>query len=158
MKHIDIRRIDLNLLIAFEAIYQEGSVTGASERLYLTQSALSHALSRLRELCDDPLFERHGKIMVPTGMARQLIVPVQSALTLLERSLNQPYPAVSGRRARLRDRRHALRAGQARGAPRAGEVRRGDTDGDSPLRPCAQHTAASRATGGHGAARSPAGG
>ncbi len=97
MKHIDIRRIDLNLLIAFEAIYQEGSVTGASERLYLTQSALSHALSRLRELCDDPLFERHGKIMVPTGMARQLIVPVQSALTLLERSLNQPYPAVSGK-------------------------------------------------------------
>ena len=68
MKHIDIRRIDLNLLIAFEAIYQEGSVTGASERLYLTQSALSHALARLRELCDDPLFERHGKAMVPTDV------------------------------------------------------------------------------------------
>jgi DNA-binding transcriptional LysR family regulator len=71
MKTIDIRRIDLNLLIAFEAIYEEGSVTQASERLHLTQSALSHALSRLRELFDDPLFERRGNIIAPTAMARQ---------------------------------------------------------------------------------------
>jgi len=42
---IDIRRMDLNLLVAFEAIYEEGSVTQASERLHLTQSALSHGKS-----------------------------------------------------------------------------------------------------------------
>jgi len=45
MKMIDIRRMDLNLLVAFEAIYEEGSVTQASERLHLTQSALSHGKS-----------------------------------------------------------------------------------------------------------------
>jgi DNA-binding transcriptional LysR family regulator len=93
MKMIDIRRMDLNLLVAFEAIYEEGSVTQASERLHLTQSALSHALSRLRELFDDPLFERRGNVIAPTNMARHLIGPVQSALGLLERSINQVYPA-----------------------------------------------------------------
>ena len=77
MKTIDIRRIDLNLLIAFEAIYEEGSVTQVKNLLFkhtsmhLTQSALSHALSRLRELFDDPLFERRGNIIAPTAMARQ---------------------------------------------------------------------------------------
>lgn len=89
MQKIDIRRIDLNLLIAFEAIYQEGSVTRASERLFLSQSAMSHALARLRELCGDPLFERQGNAMAPTEMARQLVGPVQSALGVLERSLNR---------------------------------------------------------------------
>ncbi|MFM7273477.1 MAG: LysR substrate-binding domain-containing protein [Gammaproteobacteria bacterium] len=89
MHKIDIRRIDLNLLIAFEAIYQEGSVTRASHRLFLSQSAMSHALARLRELCGDPLFERQGNAMVPTAMARQLVTPVQAALGLLERSLNR---------------------------------------------------------------------
>ncbi|MBV6422250.1 MAG: HTH-type transcriptional regulator LeuO [Steroidobacteraceae bacterium] len=97
MKRINARRIDLNLLIAFEAIYEEGSVTAASQRLSLTQSALSHALARLRELCGDPLFERHGKATVPTAKARSLIGPVQAALGQLERSLNQPV-ASSGRR------------------------------------------------------------
>lgn len=97
MKRIDARRIDLNLLVAFEAIYEEGSVTAASQRLCLTQSALSHALARLRELCGDPLFERHGKATVPTALARGLIGPVQSALGQLERSLNQPAAASSGR-------------------------------------------------------------
>lgn len=92
MKNIDIRRVDLNLLVAFEAIYEEGSVTRASGRLHLTQSALSHALSRLRELCDDPLFERNGNIITPTAMARRLISPVQSALRLLEQSINQAHP------------------------------------------------------------------
>lgn len=90
MKEINVRRIDLNLLVAFEAIYEEGSVTAASQRLCLTQSALSHALARLRDLCGDPLFERHGKATVPTAKARSLIGPVQSALGQLERSLNQP--------------------------------------------------------------------
>lgn len=103
MKHIDIRRIDLNLLVAFEAIYQEGSVTRASERLCLTQSALSHALSRLRELCGDPLFERRGKEMLPTELATRLVGSVQSALALLERSINQTYPVRDGKhRRRLR--------------------------------------------------------
>lgn len=88
MNRIDVRRIDLNLLIVFEAIYQEGSVTEAAERLYLTQSALSHSLARLRELCGDPLFERQGKLMVPTDVARELIAPVQSALAQLQRTLD----------------------------------------------------------------------
>lgn len=101
MQKIDIRRVDLNLLIAFEAIYQEGSVTRASQRLFLSQSAMSHALARLRELCGDPLFERKGNAMVPTEMARQLVAPVQSALGLLERSLNHARDPAAVARERL---------------------------------------------------------
>lgn len=50
MNNIDIRRIDLNLLVVFEAIYREGTVTRASEQPHLTQSSLSHALAQLRRI------------------------------------------------------------------------------------------------------------
>ena len=79
--------IDLNLLVVFEAIYREGNLTRAAKKLHLTQPALSHALSRLREVFGDPLFARTGRAMVPTPFARNLIGPVREALALLERSL-----------------------------------------------------------------------
>lgn len=93
MHDIDIRRIDLNLLVAFEAIYREGTVTRAGERLHLTQSALSHSLGRLRTLFGDALFERQGNGMAPTVRARSLIRPVQAALKILESSINQAVPS-----------------------------------------------------------------
>ncbi|HVL75030.1 MAG TPA: LysR family transcriptional regulator, partial [Noviherbaspirillum sp.] len=82
-----ISRIDLNLFTVFEAIFSEGSVTRASERLNLTQPAISHALGRLRQLFDDPLFVRQGHAMVPTPLARQVIEPVRQALRGLEVTL-----------------------------------------------------------------------
>ena len=69
---MDIRelgRLDLNLLVALEALIEEGSVSRAAERLYITQSAMSKTLGRLRELFDDPLFIRRGSGMVPTPRA-----------------------------------------------------------------------------------------
>jgi DNA-binding transcriptional LysR family regulator len=72
---VDIRelgRLDLNLLVALEALIEEGSVSKAAERLFITQSAMSKTLGRLRELFDDPLFVRSGAGMVPTPRAEQL--------------------------------------------------------------------------------------
>ena len=82
-----ISRVDLNLFIVFEAIYNEGTVTRASVQLNLTQPAISHALKRLRTLFDDPLFVRQGQIMVSTPLARSIIEPVRQALRGLEMTL-----------------------------------------------------------------------
>ncbi len=92
MNNIDIRRIDLNLLVVFEAIYREGTVTRASEKLHLTQSSVSHALGRLRTLFDDPLFLRHHGGMTPSPRARELYPSILSALRILEDTLNQSAP------------------------------------------------------------------
>lgn len=83
-----ISRVDLNLFTVFEAIYTEGSVTRASQKLNLTQPAISHALGRLREMFDDPLFIRQGHAMVSTPLARNMIDPVRRALRGLEVTLN----------------------------------------------------------------------
>lgn len=86
---VHISRVDLNLFIVLDAIYREGNITRASQKLYLTQPAVSHALGRLRELLKDPLFVRQGTQMIPTPYTRQLIVPIQQALQTFEQSVNQ---------------------------------------------------------------------
>ncbi|HZW11989.1 MAG TPA: LysR family transcriptional regulator [Noviherbaspirillum sp.] len=83
-----ISRVDLNLFTVFDAIYTEGSVTRASQKLNLTQPAISHALGRLRQLFDDPLFVRQGHTMVSTPLARTLIEPIRRSLRGLEVTLN----------------------------------------------------------------------
>ena len=60
------RRVDLNLLVVFGALMAEPSTTRAADRLFVTQSAVSHALKRLRALFDDPLFVRLGPGLVPS--------------------------------------------------------------------------------------------
>ncbi len=95
-----LNRFDLNLLVVFEAIYSERGVSRAAERLCLTQSAVSHALRRLRELLHDPLFSRQGNIMIPNRAADQLIGPVRLALEMVKASLDNLYafdPAVSAK-------------------------------------------------------------
>ncbi|MFM9434464.1 DNA-binding transcriptional LysR family regulator [Janthinobacterium sp. CG_23.3] len=82
-----ISRVDLNLFIVFEAIYDEGSITRASQKMNLTQPAISHALGRLRELFGDPLFVRRDKTMVPTPLARSIIEPVRQSLRGFELTL-----------------------------------------------------------------------
>jgi len=86
---VNISRVDLNLFVVLDAIYTERGITRASERLNLTQSAISHALSRLRELVNDPLFVREGHLMVPTPLAHALIPSVKRAIGQIESSLNQ---------------------------------------------------------------------
>ena len=83
-----ISRVDLNLFTVFETIYTEGSVTRASQKLNLTQPAISHALGRLRQIFNDPLFVRQGHAMVSTPLARSMIEPVRNALRGLELTLN----------------------------------------------------------------------
>lgn len=83
-----ISKVDLNLFVVFDAIYAEGSVTRASQKLNLTQPAISHALGRLRLLFDDPLFVRQGHAMVSTPLARSIIEPVRRSLRGFEVTLN----------------------------------------------------------------------
>ena len=89
MKAIHLSRIDLNLFVVFDAIYTEGGITRASKRLSLTQPAISHALGRLRELFDDPMFVRQGKAMIPTPLARVMIDPVRQSLQGFEATLKR---------------------------------------------------------------------
>jgi DNA-binding transcriptional LysR family regulator len=90
MKTIHLKNIDLNLLLIFDCIYQEESITGAGERMGRTQSAISHALDRLRNLFDDPLFVRTSNKMRPTPRAQQLAGPIQMALKNIQDVLVLP--------------------------------------------------------------------
>ena len=90
MNRIDLSRVDLNLLTAFETLYQEQSVSKAAERLYLGQSAMSHTLGRLRKLFDDVLLERQGQQMRPTRKADELYLAVHEVLSVIrDRVLDQ---------------------------------------------------------------------
>lgn len=96
-----LRTLDLNLLKVFVAICEEGSVTGAAERLGLAQSSVSHALTRLRAALQDPLFERTTSGMEPTAYALSLIDPVAETLRALGRALEEGQsfdPATAQRR------------------------------------------------------------
>jgi DNA-binding transcriptional LysR family regulator len=77
---VNLSRIDLNLLVVLEAILSEGGVGRAATRLNLTQPTISHALARLREQFDDPLFVRQGRTLVPTPLTRSLREPLGAAL------------------------------------------------------------------------------
>ena len=79
--------IDLNLLVVFDAILRDRSVTRAGERLGLSQPAMSHALTRLRHMLKDELFVRSPSGMVPTPRAEQLATPIRIALDGLQQSL-----------------------------------------------------------------------
>lgn len=92
MRALHISRVDLNLFVVFETIYSEGGITRAAEKLHLSQPAISHALSRLREMFGDPLFVRQGQSMNPTPLARNLVEPVRQALRTLEGTLNESGP------------------------------------------------------------------
>jgi len=79
--------IDLNLLVVFDAIMRDRSVTRAGQRLGLSQPAMSHALTRLRHMLNDELFVRSPNGMMPTPRAEALATPVRFALDGLQQSL-----------------------------------------------------------------------
>ncbi len=76
----NLAAVDLNLLVALDALLAERSVTRAGARIGLSQSAMSKALARLRALFGDPLLVRTADRMVPTARAMALVEPLQRAL------------------------------------------------------------------------------
>ena len=78
---------DLNLLIVFDAVMQERSVTRAGATIGLSQPAVSHALGRLRHMLKDDLFVRTPEGMIPTPRAEQLAEPLRRALNDMELAL-----------------------------------------------------------------------
>ncbi|MGB1837628.1 LysR family transcriptional regulator [Marinobacter adhaerens] len=81
---MNIRSKDLNLLKLFQVLYEERSVSGAAERINLSQPALSHKLAKLREEFEDTLFARAPRGLTPTPRAHQLAPLVQQLVRSLE--------------------------------------------------------------------------
>lgn len=90
MQDVHLAGIDLNLLVALDALLEERHVTRAARRLGLSQSATSHALARLRELLRDPLLVRSGAVLVPTPRALALAPPVRGILETIRSTLAGP--------------------------------------------------------------------
>ncbi len=84
---MNLSNVDLNLLVVFDSLMQERSVTRAGRRIGMTQPAVSNALNRLRHLVKDDLFLRGPKGMRPTPRALELAGPVRQALAEVERAL-----------------------------------------------------------------------
>ncbi len=89
MNRNDLRRVDLNLLIVFETLMHERSVTRAAEKLFLGQPAISAALARLRTLFDDPLFVRTGRSMEPTARAQEIASLLSPALDSISTAVSR---------------------------------------------------------------------
>lgn len=83
---INLRRIDLNLLTIFEAVYEEGSQQKASERLALTQPAVSYAITKFRRIADDKLFVG-TRTMRPTFKATEIYEQLKPALDTIRKEL-----------------------------------------------------------------------
>jgi LysR family transcriptional regulator, nod-box dependent transcriptional activator len=97
-------RLDLNLLVALDALLAERSVSLAAERIFLSQSATSSALGRLRDYFGDELLVVKGRNMVLTSRAEQLVEPVRAVLEQIKStiSVTPPFdPATSDRMIRL---------------------------------------------------------
>lgn len=98
---VDLKDIDLNLLVVFQRLITERRVSAAATSLGLSQPAVSNALKRLRVLLDDELFIRTARGMEPTPYAAQLAEPIAYALNAIHSSLNQRStfdPATSTRK------------------------------------------------------------
>lgn len=81
---MDMRALDMNLLVVFDALLRQRSVTRAAEALGLSQPATSAALARLRRYFDDPLFVKAGPEMQPTPRATQMAAAVRQVLDLVQ--------------------------------------------------------------------------
>ena len=90
MKTIHLKNFDLNLLLIFDCIYTHQNLTLAAEELGRTQSALSHALERLRQAFGDPLFVRTARKMRPTPRADSLLPQIKKALSQISTVFSAP--------------------------------------------------------------------
>lgn len=92
MNSVHVEAFDLNLLLAFEALWTERHVTRAARRVGVTQSAMSHALGRLRAQFDDPLFQPTPRGLQPSPRAHALAPPLAEALALVRRAVATEAP------------------------------------------------------------------
>jgi DNA-binding transcriptional LysR family regulator len=88
MPSVNLKNVDLNLLVVFEAIYSAGNISHAANQLAMSQPAVSNALARLRDLVGDPLFVRAKRGVEPTSKAKDMIGAVRDALGLIRRQLD----------------------------------------------------------------------
>ncbi len=86
---MDLRDIDLNLLVIFNQLLMDRRVSTSAEKLGLSQPAVSNALKRLRARLKDELFVRTSRGMEPTPYALHLVEPIGYALNTLQNALNQ---------------------------------------------------------------------
>lgn len=101
LNQTDLSRVDLNLLVLFEAVFEEGHVGRAAGRLSLSPSAVSHGLTRLRRLLNDPVFLKTPRGVVPTDRAQALAPMISDALRRVRSVVAEaePFdPATSTRR------------------------------------------------------------
>ncbi len=97
----ELRNFDINLLVAFKALMRERIVSRAAEKMFITQSVLSHVLHRLRQQLDDPVLVKTSRGMQPTERALSLIEPVEKVLHEIEGLIQHQTsfdPATSMRR------------------------------------------------------------
>jgi LysR family transcriptional regulator, nod-box dependent transcriptional activator len=97
---MNLNRLDLNLLVALDALLTDRSITRASERLHLSPSATSGALARLRTYFSDELLTQIGRRMVPTPLGETLQGPVRDCLLHVQQTVEvrpQFDPATSKR-------------------------------------------------------------
>jgi DNA-binding transcriptional LysR family regulator len=94
------KRLDLNLLVALDALLTEGNISRAAERVHLSQPAMSNALARLREYFADELLVAHGRQMMLTPRARSLQQPVREILMRVDSDVVAPavFDPASSRR------------------------------------------------------------
>src|SRR5699024_549083 len=94
-----MKKVDLNLLVVFDAIMRECSMTRAAEQLAMTQPAVSNAVSRMRVAWNDPLFVKHGRGIAPTPRAQEMWGRVRLHLDDLRAMANpEPFDAARARR------------------------------------------------------------
>src|SRR3990167_5796907 len=87
--HIEaLAGIDLNLLVVLDTLLQSGGATRAAQRLSLSQSAVSHALNRLRQALGDPLLVRTPRGLVPTPRVEALAPTLRQLLRELSAALH----------------------------------------------------------------------
>jgi DNA-binding transcriptional LysR family regulator len=86
---MNLKSLDLNLLVVFDRLMEARSVTAAARLLGLTQSSVSSALGRLRIVVKDRLLERHGNAMVPTHTALAIWPDIRMAITAIHETLSR---------------------------------------------------------------------
>ena len=86
----DLGSLDLNLMLVFDAIMTDGSLSKAAKRLDLAQPTVSNSLARLRQIFGDPLFERTGHGVRPTARAIELVDPISIAINALSCAASAP--------------------------------------------------------------------
>lgn len=90
MREMNIRSIDLNLLVALRALLEEKHVTRAAEKIGLSQPAMSRALSRLRKLLNDPLLVKGAGGFILTARAIELAIPLQAVFNEINHIISPP--------------------------------------------------------------------